>query len=309
MRESYRLRLKGRYRWRTARLRLVSRRRRRARRGAPLLRCRSWSGQRHRSAHLRRRRGRCRALTIGSRVRRVRAAAAAAGIRRRCPSRSCCSALAGLLLLVGIETTAPPTAGDLRAGDLAGTTGSASRRTRPSRGRLPRPSSPTSYDGDEHERAWFYLLVDPTARRGITVALGSAADRGVHLADDGASIVEDPEYVEDDIDYFKGDTDELGLTLDPKVYIDATAAPATRPNGSTSAPAPPADGTVVEVSGSRLVDYWPTCLEDPERRRQMRRRRERTRSTSSSTTRSASTRSPSSRGRRRRSPKRRSPGC
>ena len=75
-------------------------------------------------------------------------------------------------------------------------------------------------------------------------------------------VVEDPKYVKDDVAHFKDDTDELGLTLDPSVYIDATVAPSGSAQPMDLAGTPPTDGTPVEISGSRLVDYWPNCSND-----------------------------------------------
>ena len=74
-------------------------------------------------------------------------------------------------------------------------------------------------------------------------------------------VVDDPTYVKDDVAHFKDDTDELGLTLDPS----STSMPRShRPDGPTAdlAGTPPTDGTPVEISGSRLVDYWPICSND-----------------------------------------------
>jgi hypothetical protein len=168
--------------------------------------------------------------------------------------------LAGLLLFVGIETTDPPNAPDLRAGDLARDDGLGQQTYATVSGWL----ASTFVGGTEDEHAagepWFYLLVDPTARRGITVRSERPPSKAFTSRLRGV-IVEDPEYVADDIEYFKADTEALGLTLEPKVYIDAsdTSAEPVQPL-DLGAPAP-ADGTTVEISGSRLVDYLGVCLD------------------------------------------------
>jgi hypothetical protein len=170
--------------------------------------------------------------------------------------------LGGLLLLVGIETTAPPTAGDLRAGDLAGNDGLGQRTYATVSGSLASTFVADVYDGDDTNDAWFYLLVDPTTRRGITVRSDRPPSE-VFTSQMRGVVVEDADYVRDDIDHFKEDTTELGLTLDPKVYIDATAATGDSAQRINLSSAPPAAGTSVEVSGSRLVDYGRTCVGDP----------------------------------------------
>ena len=118
-------------------------------------------------------------------------------------------ALAGLLLLVGIEATSPPTFSSLCAGDLAGDGGPGQQTHATVSGSLASTVIADVQGTDPTGDAWFYLLVDPTDRRGIVVrserppsAVFTSRMRGV--------VVDDPTYVKDDVTHFKDDTDDSG---------------------------------------------------------------------------------------------------
>ncbi len=94
-------------------------------------------------------------------------------------------ALAGLLLLVGIETTAPPTAGGLRAGDLAGNDGLGQKTYATVSGSLASTYVANVYDGDDTNDSLVLSARGSVRAPRDHDSLRSAADRDLHLADTG----------------------------------------------------------------------------------------------------------------------------
>jgi hypothetical protein len=113
---------------------------------------------------------------------------------------------------------------------------------------------------EEKSVAWIYFLIDPASKRGVTVesernpaAVYAYRARGV--------VVDDADYVREDANLFKSSIDDLGLTLDARSYIDTTKSGQATP--IALADELPADGTAVEVVGSRSVDFLDVCSTDP----------------------------------------------
>jgi len=114
-------------------------------------------------------------------------------------------------------------------------------------------------DPDETGNAWNYFLVDPTTRSGVTVESDRSPEDVFAYAPKGV-VVEDAEYVAEDLTEFKSWLDETGVALDPSKYID------TRQTGSPTLidllQPLPADGTAVEIHGSRSSDFVSVCSTD-----------------------------------------------
>lgn len=183
--------------------------------------------------------------------------------------------LAGLLILVGIETTDGPTPRGFDPGQFALTpagspaAGLGQRTFATVSGSLASTYVETyvdtnangTQDDGEDGNAWYYWLVDPARRRGLTVrstrppsAIFTASIRGV--------VIDEPAYVEQDVRRFAYPTKELGLTLEATKAIDARGAPdGTAAALDLNGPLP-ADGSLVAVSGSRLVQYLAACSGD-----------------------------------------------
>jgi len=113
---------------------------------------------------------------------------------------------------------------------------------------------------EEKSVAWIYFLVDPETKRGVTVE-SERNPAAVYAYRATGVVVDDADYVREDADLFKATIDELGLTLDARSYIDTTKSGQAKP--VALADELPADGTAVEVNGSRSVDFLDVCSTDP----------------------------------------------
>jgi hypothetical protein len=183
-------------------------------------------------------------------------------------------AIAGLLLLAGIEATDPATPTKLDPVTVSRASGSdlAERTYAAIDGSLlttwvetyDDPNQNGIEDSDEHGTAWFYWLVDPKTRRGVTVRSTRAPASILRFQGSGL-VVPDPHYaVSDDAGWFDGEIATDGLTVDPLIVIDATrTVGATVPLdlGATQ----PSDGTAVDFAGSRTGAYRLVCSTDPDR--------------------------------------------
>lgn len=177
--------------------------------------------------------------------------------------------LAGLLVLVGVEATDPPTAQELQAGALAHDDRFGQRTYATISGSLAAiyTATYTDADGDEvqdedeADRAWYYWLVDPNNRAGVTIR-SERPPSEVFTSRIRGVVTVDPAYVEEDVRQFGDEVRSLDLTLDARTYIDARNVPdGTAEVLDLGAPIP-VDGTLVEVAGSRLVDYLAVCPDE-----------------------------------------------
>lgn len=112
---------------------------------------------------------------------------------------------------------------------------------------------------DEQGEAWNYFLVDEQSRTGVTIQ----SDRPpsvIYTYRVSGLVKEDATYLAEDIEYFKPWLDQEGITLDPQRYVDATRSGS--PTKVAIANGLPADGTAVEVEGSRSVNYLTVCSAD-----------------------------------------------
>ncbi len=121
-------------------------------------------------------------------------------------------------------------------------------------------------DADEHGTSWFYWLIDPTRRRGVTVR--STRPPTSIFRYHGSGIVKPEPYdlVDPDPSY-DAEVTSAGLHVDPTTIIDATAAGATAQGTirfDLAGPLPSA-GTAVDVSGSRTGGYRLLCSHDLDR--------------------------------------------
>jgi hypothetical protein len=182
--------------------------------------------------------------------------------------------IAGLLLFSGIEATdaVTPTRLDPATVSRASSVGTAERTYAAMDGSLLTTWVETFDDGnqngiedaDERGIAWFYWLVDPTTRRGVTVR-STRTPASIFTFRGSGMVVPDPhDPVSNDDGWFEDEIVAEGLSLDPRIVIDATSAVgATEP--LDLAAVPPSDGTAVAVAGSRTGAYRLVCGTDPDR--------------------------------------------
>src|SRR3954453_1059551 len=183
-------------------------------------------------------------------------------------------AIAGLLLFSGIEATDPatPTRLDPTAVSRASNVDLGERTYAAMDGSLLTTWVETFddvnangiEDPDEHGFAWFYWLVDPKSRRGVTVR-STRTPASILTFQGSGLVVPDPhDAISNDDGWFDGEIAAEGLTVDPRIVIDPTSAV-----GGTVAFDPassvPSDGTAVDVAGSRTGAYRLVCRTDRDR--------------------------------------------
>jgi hypothetical protein len=178
--------------------------------------------------------------------------------------------LAALLVLAGLEATDPTTPVRLSPADIEAT------RALPDRTYATISGSVDSYyvetfaddngngteDRGESGVSWYYWLVDPLTRQGVTVR--STRSPSEVLTFEGRGIVRappDPGYLTEG---FPGFGDELSeVRIMSSMLID-TSAGAAGPVTTVDLAGPlPSAGLSVEVSGSRLAGYVGVCTTDP----------------------------------------------
>ena len=118
-------------------------------------------------------------------------------------------------------------------------------------------------DPGEDETEWFYFLVDPTTRDGVTVR-SSRPPHEVFRLETSGTVVEDAAYIADDATFFADAITQLGITLDDRLLLDATVPAASGAPVADLATGLPPDGTAISVSGSRSPAWVPVCYSDPD---------------------------------------------
>jgi hypothetical protein len=112
-------------------------------------------------------------------------------------------------------------------------------------------------DGDETGVAWYYWLVDPVGRRGVTVR-STRSPAEIYTYRGSGVLIADPKYGVEDYQPYTDELAGLGITVEGGLVLDATGAVGTTlpidPGGSL----PPA-GTAVELTGSRMGAYRAVC--------------------------------------------------
>jgi len=177
--------------------------------------------------------------------------------------------LAVLLVLAGGEATDPTTPVPLAPADVATARQLADRTYATMQG-----SISTAYvetfedangngveDGGEDGVAWYYWLVDPVKRTGVTVR-STRPPSDVYRFHGSGVLIRDPKFVTEDYAPFTEETDHAGLQVDPALVLDMTA-------GTVGAMVPldlagtiPPPGTPVDLAGSRTSAYVGVCTKD-----------------------------------------------
>jgi hypothetical protein len=173
--------------------------------------------------------------------------------------------LAVALVVVGLESSLDPTPRRLAPADIA-TAKLGDRTVVDMAGHVATHYVETfdDLDGDgkqgsgEIGRAWYYFMVDPASRSGVTVRSETPPSR-IYAATVTGRVVEDPTYIADDTAFFADELAENGVTLDPTKYLDARA-PAEGTPGALDAL--PASGSTVAISGIRSLGYSSLCASD-----------------------------------------------
>jgi hypothetical protein len=175
--------------------------------------------------------------------------------------------LAIALVVVGLESSIDPTPRRLAPADIA-TANLADRTVVDMAGHVATQYVETfdDLDGDgkqgpgEVGQAWYYFMIDPASRTGVTVRSQTPPSR-VYAATVTGRVVEDPTYIADDARFFADELAQNGVTLDPTKYLDTRASAEASPG---SLDALPASGSTVAISGIRSLGYSSVCASAPD---------------------------------------------
>lgn len=183
--------------------------------------------------------------------------------------------LAAILVFAGVEATDSPTPVSLSPGAVAtaGDLGDLKDRTYVTlTGSLSTAFVETYVDDNEngikdaqeHGIAWYYWLVEPEGRTGVTVR-STRPPNEVYTFHGRGVVLRDPGFLNEDFTPFSEEVADSRLTIDPDFVIDATpkADRTTVPLDLAGAVASP--GTMVELSGSRTSTYRYVCSRDYDR--------------------------------------------
>lgn len=179
--------------------------------------------------------------------------------------------LAGILVAAGLEVTDPTTPVTLDPATVATTHALDDRTYSTMTGSLSTTWIETFEDangngledGGETGDAWFYWLVDPVGRRGVTVR-SQRSPAEIFTYRGRGIVIADPKDRAEDYEPFDDEVARAGIIVDPDVVIDATVA-AGEPVQVGAAGPYPARGTAVELTGARTGGYLAVCSVDSDR--------------------------------------------
>jgi hypothetical protein len=177
--------------------------------------------------------------------------------------------LAGVLVLAGLEATDPPTPVQLEPSALSRTRDLGNRTYAAMHGSISSAYVETFEDTNgnsiedsgENGIAWYYWLVDPADRSGITVRSTRPPEAVFRFSGNG-TLIREPNYPREAYSGYADEANRVGLEIEPALVLDTTNGQA-RPGTVVDLAAPlPEAGTVVEVSGARLGSYVGVCRHD-----------------------------------------------
>jgi len=180
-----------------------------------------------------------------------------------------CVVLAGILVLAGLEATDDPTAVTLSPDQVARADGLGRRTYATISGSVSAAYVETFSDDNgngtretgENGISWYYFLVDPTTRTGLTIRSERSPTEMFRFETAGA-VVEDVAYVKEDLSFFADEQTALGFRLDPKKFLDTTVPVSSTTPIIDLAHGIPAAGTPVRIAGSRAGTYVTSCSKD-----------------------------------------------
>ena len=179
-------------------------------------------------------------------------------------------ALAGLLVLAGLEATDPSTPVSLRPADIASSSTLGDRTFSTIHGAL--SSTYAEYFSDDNANGVedtgeailtrYYWLVDPKTRAGVTVRSSRPPESLFTFRGSGV-LIDSPAYARESFDPYDDDAQRAGLSIEPTVVLDTTTSSAGAPTPLDLAGALPATGTSVDLTGARLGSWVGVCQHDP----------------------------------------------
>lgn len=177
--------------------------------------------------------------------------------------------LAAILLVAGVEATDPPTPIPLEPSAVSRSSDLGNRTYATMQGSISSVYVETfeddnqngSEDAGENGIAWYYWLVNPEDRTGVTVR-SPRPPEAVFMFHGGGVLIQEPRYDREVYQVYGDDASRAGLKIEPGIVLDTTnGLSGTRTPIDLAAPLPKT-GTHVEVSGSRLGSYIGVCSQD-----------------------------------------------
>lgn len=180
-----------------------------------------------------------------------------------------CAILAGILVVAGLEGTDDPTARTMTPEQVAQAGDLGSRTYATISGSIAATYIETfaddngngTKDADETGIAWFYFLVDPATKAGVTIR-STTSPGELYRFDDSGIIVEDASYVAEDLSYFAEEARSLKFSLDPTKYLDTTAPVGSAQPIHDLADGIPAADTPIRIAAARAGGYLQICSGD-----------------------------------------------
>jgi hypothetical protein len=181
--------------------------------------------------------------------------------------------LAGILALAGLEATDPPTPVQLAPSTFWRADNLGNRTYATMHGVIPSVWVETFEDdngngtqeSDENGIAWYYWLVGPADRTGVTVRSTRPPAAVFRFRGTGV-LIADPRYPSEAYPAYAEEASRLGLAIEPALVLDTTVSRQTFDGAPLDLARPlPDAGTIVEVSGSRLGSYLAVCRRDRDR--------------------------------------------
>lgn len=179
--------------------------------------------------------------------------------------------LAAMLVLAGIEATDPPLPVPLAATDVAAARDLGDRTYSTMSGSLSSAYVETYADDNgngtedpgENTIAWYYFLIDPVGRTGVTVRSTRPPEAVLTFRGSGI-LVAGAHYTRESYAPYEAEAARVGLQIEKAVVLDATAALAGPGTLVDLARRLPSGGTSAEVSGAWLGSYVGVCTDDPD---------------------------------------------
>ena len=179
--------------------------------------------------------------------------------------------LAALLVLAGLEATDPPQPMAIAPAVAASAGGLGDRTYAQISGSVHAGYVETyvdadgdlARDDDETGIAWYYWLVDPGLRSGVTVR-STRPPSEIFTYVGAGTVVDDPHLRTDERSDLDREADTARLEIDPDRVIDATGPRSEAGGRLDLATATPAVGTRVRLDGPRLGSWADACTTDPD---------------------------------------------